>query len=393
MVGDADAALGQIEAAPTSGPEDAVLLASAYFQAGRLQEAIKTLAPFAEPLPNNPPPENPPAVARDIVLEYGRFLHSDGEAERAVPFLRLATELEPDTPDAYQALGQALAASGEREEAREVLERFQTLSRAAGNEVASVNRMRRDIADPTGREVREALELATAGDIEAALGILAREAQLAPTDPRPAYAASSILLGAGRSEEALTAADQALVAAPGRADGLYQRGAVLMSLERLVQAEEMFRQALENQPGHPAALSDYAVLLMSSDRNEEARRLLERLLEIRPDDAPARNHLERLGGAPSAEDNDDRAWAQIGREQMRGRNFQAAEEPLPPRRCSRSRRRLPAPRPRVHALGEQQAVGSRATGPRSGCAPAGLRGSAPAARRSAALARRTPGGG
>ncbi len=330
-VGDADAALGQIEAAPTSGPEDAVLLASAYFQAGRLAEAIETLAPFAEPLPNSPPPENPPPAARDVVLEYGRFLHSAGEAERAVPFLRLATELEPDTPDAYQALGQALAASGEREEAREVLERFQTLSRAAGNEVASVNRMRRDIADPTGREVREALELATSGDIEAALGILAREAQLAPTDPRPAYAASSILLGAGRSEEALTAADQALVAAPGRADGLYQRGAVLMSLERLVEAEEMFRQALEDRPGHPAVLSDHAVLLMSSDRNEEARGLLERLLEIRPDDALARSHLERIDGAPKAEEaeaNDERAWARIGREQMRGRNFQAAEEPL-----------------------------------------------------------------
>ena len=338
VVGDADAALGQIEAAPTSGPEDAVLLASAYFQAGRLQEAIKTLAPFAEPLPNSPPPENPPPVARDVVLEYGRFLHSAGEAERAVPFLRLATELEPDTPDAYQALGQALAASDEREEAREVLERFQTLSRAAGNEVASVNRMRRDIADPTGREVREALELAAAGDVEAALGILAREAQLAPTDPRPAYAASSLLLGAGRGEEALTAADQALIAAPGRADGLYQRGAVLMSLERLVEAEEMFRQALEDQPGHPAVLADYAVLLMSIDRNEEARGLLERLLEIRPEDAPARSHLERIGGAPNAEEaeanaeeaeaNEERAWARIGREQMRGRNFQAAEEPL-----------------------------------------------------------------
>ena len=331
VVGDADAALGHIEAVETSGPEDAVLLASAYFQAGRLDEAIETLAPFAEPLTNSPPPENPPPVARDLVLEYGRFLHSDGEAERAVPFLRLATEIEPDTPDAYQALGQALAASGERDEAKQVLERFQTLSRETGNEVASVNRRRRDIADPTGREVREALELVAGRDIEAALGILAREAQLAPTDPRPAYAASSILLGAGRSEEALTAADQALVAAPGRADGLYQRGAVLMSLKRLVEAEEMFRQALEDQPGHPAVLSDYAVLLMSSDRNEKARGLLERLLEIRPDDALARSHLERIGGGANteeAEENDERAWARIGREEMRGRNFQAAEEPL-----------------------------------------------------------------
>lgn len=328
VVGDAEAALGQIETAERAGAEDAVLLASAYFQAGRLDDAIEVLAPYAEPLPNSPAPEKPPPVARDVVLEYGRYLHSAGQAGRALPFLRLATELAPDTPDAFQALGQALAASGDRDQAKAALERFQELSSDAGNEVASVNRMRRDIADPTGREVRSALDLAAGGDIEQALEILAREAQLAANDPRPAYAASSILLGAGRSEEALAAADRALATAPERADGLYQRGAVLMSLKRLVEAEEMFGRALEAQPTHPAALADYAVLLMGDNRNDEARGLLERLLEIRPADALARSHLERIGRAPNAEEDDERASAQIGREQMRNRNFKAAEEPL-----------------------------------------------------------------
>ena len=45
----------------------------------------------------------------------------------------------------------------------------------------------------------------------------------------------------------------------------------------------------------------------------------------------ARSHLERIGGGANTEEaeaNDERAWARIGREQMRGRNFQAAEEPL-----------------------------------------------------------------
>lgn len=334
VVGDPDAALDHLETIETNGPEDAVLLASAHFQAGRSDDAIEALAPFAEPLKDSPPPENPPPAARDVVLEYGRFLHSAGKAARAVPFLRLAIELDPGAPDAHQALGQALAASGEREEARKVLNRFQTLSREARNDVASVSRLRRDIADPTGREVREALGLAAAGEVDAALEILAREAQLASMDPRPAYAASSILLGAGRSEEALTAADRALLAAPGRADGLYQRGAVLMALERLAEAEEMFRQALEVQPVHPATLSDYAILLMSNDRNEEARGLLERLLDIRPDDALARSHLERLDGsdsdaAPKAnQENEQRTWARIGRDQMADRNFRTAEESL-----------------------------------------------------------------
>jgi len=328
VVGEAEGALEQMELLEATGPEDAVVLASAYFQAGRLDEALDTLAPFAEPLPNSPRPNNPPPVARDIVLEYGRYLHSAGEAARAVPFLRLATELDADSPDAFQALGQALAASGDREEAREVLERFQELSRKAEDDVASVNEKRRDIADPTGRELRAALDLAAAGELDQALENLARESQLSPDDPRPAYAASSLLLDAGRGEEALVAADRALTIAPERADGLYQRGAVLMSLARLAEAEQMFRQALDIQATHPAALSDFAVLLMSEGRDDEAIDLLKRLLELRPNDPIARNHLSRLRGEREPAGGEQADWAETGRQALQNRDFQAAEESL-----------------------------------------------------------------
>lgn len=328
VVGEAEGALEQLELLENTGPEDAVVLASAYFQAGRLDEALDTLAPFAEPLPNSPRPDNPPPVARDIVLEYGRYLHSAGEAARAVPFLRLATELDAESPDAFQALGQALAASGDREEAREVLDRFQDLSREAADDVASVNEKRRDIADPTGRELRAALDLAAAGELDRALENLARESQLSPDDPRPAYAASSLLLDAGRGEEALVAADRALAVAPERADGLYQRGAVLMSLARLPEAEQMFRQALDIQATHPAVLSDFAVLLMSEGRDDEAIGLLERLLELRPDDPVAGNHLERLRGQRAPADGEQVNWDEAGRRALRNQDFQAAEESL-----------------------------------------------------------------
>lgn len=328
VVGEAEGALEQMELLEDTGPEDAVVLASAYFQAGRLEEALDTLAPFAEPLPNSPQPEDPPTVARDIVLEYGRYLHSAGEAARAVPFLRLATELDAGSPDAFQALGQALAASGAREEAREVLERFQDLSRKAEDDVASVNEKRRDIADPTGRELRAALDLAAAGELDQALENLARESQLSPNDPRPAYAASSLLLDAGRGEEALVAAERALAIAPERADGLYQRGAVLMSLARLAEAEQMFRQALDIQATHPAVLSDFAVLLMSEGRDDEAIGLLERLLEVRPDDPMARNHLDRLReeGAPGGGERVN--WAETGRQALQNQDFRTAEDSL-----------------------------------------------------------------
>ncbi len=333
VVGEAEGALEQMKLLEDAGrPEDAVILARASFQAGRLQEALDVLAPIAEPLSDSPrPDDDAPPVARDIVLEYGRYLHAAGEADRAVPFLRLAVELAPRSPEAFQALGQALAASGRRDEAKRVLGRFQELARSDTDDVAVVTGKRLDIDDPTGRQLRAALELAAAGELDQALDDLARESQLAPADPRLAYAASSLLLDAGRSEDALAAADRALAIAPERADGLYQRGAVLMSLSRLAEAEQMFRQALEVQATHPAALADYAVLLMSENRNDEALGLLERLLELRPDDAGARRHLDRLRGErePDSGDRTDRTnWADTGRKALRNREFRTAEEAL-----------------------------------------------------------------
>ncbi|MCY3971449.1 MAG: tetratricopeptide repeat protein, partial [Acidobacteria bacterium] len=329
VVGEAEGALAQMEPLEGGGPDDAVILASAYFQAGRLEDAVQTLAPHAELLLGESPSTPRPAAAGQMALEYGRYLHSAGEALRAIPFLRLATELDPETPAAFQALGQAFAAAGERDLAREALDRFQDLSQAAANEIVVLDRRQRDVDDPTGRVVREALQQAGAGDVEAALEKLRSESGLAPDDPRPAYAASSILLHAGRPEEALALADHALIVAPQGADGLYQRGAVLMSLQRLTEAERMFRQALAASQDHIATLSDYAVLLMSQGRNDEALRHLERVLELRPGDTLARQHLDRLqGGAEPAEPATVEDWARIGREFVRDQNYKAAEEPL-----------------------------------------------------------------
>lgn len=328
VVGEAEGALTQMEPLAGGGPADAVILASAYFQAGRLEEAIEALAPHAEPLAGAASSSELPPAAGHVALEYGRYLHSAGEAARALPFLRLATELNPDAPAAFQALGQALAAAGEREEARQALERFQTLSEQAANELAALDRQQRDVDDPTGREVREALEQAGSGNVEGALEQLRSEGRVAPNDPRPAYAASSVLLHAGRPEEALAVADEALAIAPGGADGLYQRGVVLMSLQRIDEAEDMFRQALAASPEHTATLSDYAVLLMSEGRNNEAAGHLQRVLELRPGDTLARQHLERLEGPEQPEPDAEADWAQIGRDLVRDQDYKAAEDPL-----------------------------------------------------------------
>lgn len=307
QVGDPEAAIEQMKLIPPGDPADAVQLANAYSQAGRLQDAIDTLAPLAEPLVGSEPPEHPGALALNVLIDYGRYLLSAGDAGKALSFLQLAAEIGPDFAGAFEALADGLEASGRPEEAAAARARHETLTAAP-----PPGRIRFDIApdagDQLGQGIREALELAFSGDADGALERLDRQLAQAPGDPRAAYVKSSILLQNGRAEEALAAADRALEIAPGRADGMYQRGVVLMALQRFREAEDMFRRALDAAPQHPAVLSDYAALLMSTARSDEAANLLTRLVEQRPDDA--------------------RVLAMLGRSLLDARRFREAEQPL-----------------------------------------------------------------
>ena len=347
LVGEADGAIQLLESLSPEDPELAGRLARAYYQAGRTRDAIATLAPFVEPLTTvEPPADASTDLARELAYDYGRFLHAIEETERALPFLRLAADLDPNLAKTFRALGQVLSALGRREEAQAAVQRYQDLSAASTGLTAPSDAGRRDLDDPTGNAVRMALQRAGGGDADGALEALAREGRLAPDDPRPVIAASSVLLHAGRNEEALEAVERALDMAPANADGLYQRGAVLMAMQELGEAEEMFRQSLTGSPRHIAALSDFAVLLMSQGRNDEAARHLRRVLELRPDDPLARRHLDQLQSAPpptgseggseidrlrSAVDldpEDPGAWARLGDALLLERSFRAAEEPL-----------------------------------------------------------------
>ena len=347
LVGEADGAVEQLERLSPEDPELVGRLARAYYQAGRTGDAIDALAPFVEPLVTAPPPDDAPkALARELTYEYGRYLHAAGESERALPFLRLAADLDPNLAETFQALGQVLAALGRREEAETAIQQSQELAIAASSGADLIDAQQSDLEDPTGHGVRTALQRASGGDVDGALAALAREGRLVPADPRPSIAASSVLLHAGRYEEALAAVEQALEMAPANPDGLYQRGAVLMSMQQLGPAEEMFRQALAASPTHTAALSDYAVLLMSEGRDDEAVQRLRKVLELRPDDALAQRHLEQLQEAPAPRagdaastiqrlrrlvelDSDDaNAWARLGDALLLERSFRAAEEPL-----------------------------------------------------------------
>lgn len=297
-LGQAEDALAVLEGKVPISAANAHLLARAKYQNGNLEQALQILSSFAERLPEvGIDRENPlSGLATGISRDYGRWLVNAGRHEEALPYLRLATEAQPEDKRAWKALGQALAATGDREQAREALAKFQELAAEEGSESERVDRARADRADPTLRGLRRARQHLEDDQPEQALEVLRAEQKMSPDDLRPRLLESRVLLILGRNDEALQAAEKALQMAPDHPDARYQRGVALLALERFDAAERDLRAVLQAAPQHVAAMNDLAVLLTLQGDRQEARQLLERVLEIRPNDPRASENLERLRG-------------------------------------------------------------------------------------------------
>ncbi len=279
-------------------PSVALQLGQAQYQSGDLEGATQTLQPFAETtlkqLPASGTEEAVSGLSISLIVEYGRLLATAGRHADALPYLEAATRLDPANKQSWHQLGQAYAATGRVEEAQTALARFQEIVQNEVPAAMSDVELEKNLEDPTGRELRDAMKLQADGNTEEALRVVRQEMELAPDDPRPVLLESRFLLLDGRLDEALAAAERALEMAPGSPDSHYQRGSVLFSMQQPEAAEAAYQQALAISPDHTAALNDYAVLLMGQERNDEARRMLERALEVRPDDELAAANLEKL---------------------------------------------------------------------------------------------------
>lgn len=295
QIGQADNAIAVLKDYAV-GPASHLTLARAQYQSGDLDTALETLRPFAEPILSHSPEENDPRwpLASDIIRDYGRWLLAAGRAKDALPYLQLTSKVRPKDKEAWQALGQALAANGQREEAQKALETFQELAKAEGNQTAQINRIREQRDDPTGARIDQAKGMLAQGQAADALKLLQTEIALEPEDVRPRLLASRALLVLGRSQEALQEARQAIALAPDDPDAVYQLGTANLALKNLDAAEADLRHALQLAPNHVPALNDLAVLLLVKGERDEARSLLEKVLKLRPNDPQAKANLARL---------------------------------------------------------------------------------------------------
>jgi tetratricopeptide (TPR) repeat protein len=268
-----------------------LLLAQAQYQSGNLQAGLATLSPYAPKILKADKPRDPDLVA-EMALAYGRMLAAANRQAEAESALAVATRLDPDRAEAWQAYGQTLTAVGKKEAAGKALTRFRDLSAArvqAKNQAAQGA----PAADPV-------VALMEKGELDKALAAVRERGKAAPKDLGPRALEMRILLLLKRPEEALKVAQGMVDLAPGSPDAFYARGVCRLSLQKPKEAELDFRQALKIQPGYLPAMNDLAVLLMLQGQRAEAKILLEKVLKAHPDDKVAAENLKKLNSEGKA---------------------------------------------------------------------------------------------
>lgn len=291
-------------------PSLALLLARAQRQTKDAAGALATLQPFAEKLPADPAAAGDPRPAAAIAVEYGQLLVAQGRAAEGLGYLERAMKLNPVSPEAFRAYGDALAAANRAEEAKAPLAKAQELAAGRAQARAEAEKASQEFraavaaaeapaapakpAAPASPEMQEAMRKMAAGDQAGAIAAIHQRVVAAPDDIVARALEVRLLLAAKRYTEALAAADSALRQAPQNPDMIYQHGAVQMALGHAGDAELDFRRAIAIDAKNTAAMSDLAVLLSVQNKKAEAEQLLRRVLEINPRDLNAKANLDAL---------------------------------------------------------------------------------------------------
>jgi Flp pilus assembly protein TadD len=298
-----DMAFQVLEGKTAQDPELARLLSKALYQRGDLPQALSELEPIATNVQASITPESSDTdriLGAEIATDYGGMLAAADRHQEAVTFLDLATQLDPESGDAWELLAQSLAATGRTDESDEAMETSRAIRQSLGLDVGLSTQVPE--SDPTGARLQRALRLADEGQPDAALSIIRQEQILVPEDVRPTILEVRMLSQTGRLAEAREVADRAVQSAPDSADAYYVRGTVLLNLGLSGPAEQDLRRAVTMVPQHAAAMNDLAVLLMVRGETDEARLLLRQVLALNPEDPIATENLQALDSPASNDD-------------------------------------------------------------------------------------------
>jgi Flp pilus assembly protein TadD len=128
-VGDSKKAIDLLQGKVGDDATLAVLLGRAQYRAGNLEGAIQVLAPFAKPALAAADPTAPGdrGTVAELEMEYGQALAATSQWNEAIQALDRSTKLNPKVLEAWQLLGRAQLAAGQREAAERSMAKVKEL--------------------------------------------------------------------------------------------------------------------------------------------------------------------------------------------------------------------------------------------------------------------------
>ena len=254
--GDHAAAVGAFRAVLAENPRMVdiwELLATSLRQLGRRDEALEA---YEQALKLSGGAPQIAVRAASAYLEAGRLDEAKEHAELA---------LNSDPKRASEVLIGVALARQDYDGARALLDRAAAASPQAAGET-----LRREVG----------LALAEAGRSQAAMEVL--QPLAGQQDPAALTALAIAQSDAGRQEEALRTLGQALAAAPGDARAHQQMGVVLLRLNRAAEARDHLRQALAANDRLPVAWNTLGVALYQTEGPAAALEAWQRSVELDP---------------------------------------------------------------------------------------------------------------
>jgi len=224
-------------------------------------------------------------------FDLGFVCNETDRRPEALEAYRKSVAAKPDVFESNLNLGMLLAAEGSEEAA--------TFLRAA-TQLKPAEKPEEGLARAWG----------ILGDVlkeknqEGALAAYSEAARLAPTDPRPHFAAGGLLERGGKLSAAESEFLKARELEPGSKEALAALARIYLRDKRWAEAEELLRQLLKEEPANTLARVQLGRVLLQQGRKEEGMAELEAVVKESPDPAAERElaalYLEAKQYEPAA---------------------------------------------------------------------------------------------
>lgn len=225
----------------------------------------------------------------DARHNLGVLLVQRGDVAAAVPLFRAVLEAHPEQGQFWLSYAESLLATGQADEARQLL----LQGRSRGLAGAAADALQARVEDTLRGQVDRAaiVQSIRTGRLDEALALANAQLERFGRQPALLQPMGEILLRQGHDAEALPWLEAACEADPGSVNAWNQRALALNHLERHAEAHAIYQRALALKPGDPEIAANLADNLNDAQLYEQSLLWLEPVVKAHPGSLAARVNL------------------------------------------------------------------------------------------------------